>query len=315
MRRDSLDPWACQAMLALLDRDPGGLDAGDALPLGWHWLYFKEVHRTSALGPDGHGRRSPLLPATDEFPRRMWAGGTLRRLGPVRLGEAAALESSVREVREKSGASGRLAFVETRRTLIQRGRARVEEERILAYREAETRSARRKRDAGAGVDASEAPGSPPRISGLSNAGDASLAPPPAKWTERFTPTPSTLFRFSALTYNAHRIHYDHPYATIREGYPGLVVHAPLTALLLLDALQRRGDRPVESFRYRAVAPLYASRPITLRELSPSPADAGGALAGGRPRESGERVAEALDADGNPAFRAWTTSCRANRSGT
>ena len=112
-------------------------------------------------------------------------------------------------------------------------------------------------------------------------------PAAPKWTRTFTPTTVTLFQFSALTYNGHRIHYDHPYATGTEGYPGLLVHGPLTALLLLDAARRHGEAPVSSFRYRALAPLFADQPITLVG-----------------RRGPERVVEALDPSGAVAMRGW-----------
>ncbi len=243
-RRSSLPPWPAQAMEALLDRDPGGIRAGDPLPLGWHWLYFNKPVRASNLGPDGHERRSEFI----DLPRRMWAGGELRALSPVRIGESAELRSEILEVEEKRGKSGRLAFVTVGHEVLQGGRACVQEEQVIVYREA-----KRPRDVRGHAQSSRPPVRPPA---------AAAAPHAASWTQTFTPTPVTLFQFSALTYNGHRIHYDHPYVTEREGYPGLVVHGPLTALLLLDAAGRNGARP-SSFRYRALAPLFVDEPIVL----------------------------------------------------
>ena len=221
-------------MQALLDRDPAGIREGDPLPLGWHWFYFKQPLRASSLGVDGHEHRGAFMPDVD-LPRRMWAGGTLRSLRPVLIGEAAELRSRVAGVEEKRGKSGRLVFVTVGQTVLQGGRACVEEEQVIVYRGAESGSA-----AGIGSSGTDA---------VRDAGQA----PATLWSETFLPTTVTLFQFSALTHNAHRIHYDHPYATEVEGCPGLLVHGPLTALLLLDAATRHGTGPVTRFRYRALA--------------------------------------------------------------
>ncbi len=265
VRTDVVAPWPSQAMLGLLDRDPRTLAEGDPLPLGWHWLYFKQPVRASSLGPDGHEQRGTFMPEVD-LPRRMWAGGTLSAVRPVAIGAAATLKSEVVRVKEKEGKSGRLVFVTVGHTLSQNGQPCVEEEQVIVYREAERR-----------------PATPPAQPG-------SAAGPPPEWTETFLPTPVTLFRFSALTYNGHRIHYDHPYVTEREGYAGLLVHGPLTALLLLDAARRHSAGPVSRFRYRALAPLFADEPITLR------GHASGA----------ERIVEALGPAGSVAMRGWVS---------
>ena len=262
-------------MQALLDRDPNGLREGDPLPLGWHWFYFKRPLRASSLGADGHEHRGAFMPEVD-LPRRMWAGGMLRSRGPLVIGERAELRSVVTSVEEKRGKSGRLVFVTVGQTVLQGGRACVEEEQVIVYRGAEVRPAR-----------APAPGT---------ARDAA-------WSETFLPTAVTLFRFSALTHNAHRIHFDHRYATVVEGYPDLLVHGPLTALLLLDAAGRHGPAPVTRFRYRAQAPLFVDRPITLlgRTESARPEDDRSTATGSQP---GEHVVEALGPDGGPAMRGW-----------
>jgi len=268
VRAEVLSQWPAQAMQALLDRDPAGIGEGDPLPLGWHWLYFKRPVRTSGLGPDGHERRGTFMPEID-LPRRMWAGGTLRSLHPVRIGGRAELRSGIREVEEKRGKSGRLVFVTVEHTLLQDGHACVEEKQVIVYREAGRRP-------GTSRTAADPP-APAASPGTS---------PAAAWTETFVPTPVTLFQFSALTYNGHRIHYDQPYATGKEGYRGLLVHGPLTALLLLDAAQRHRGAAVSSFRYRALAPLFVDEPITMV---------------GRPDSEGD-VVEALDPAGSVAMR-------------
>ena len=277
VRRDILAPWPSQAMLGLLDREPDGIGEDDPLPLGWHWLYFNEPLRASRLGPDGHEERGAFMPVVD-LPRRMWAGGELRALGPIRLGAPAELRSKVRSVNEKRGKSGRLVFVTVDHTVLQDGYQCVHEKQVIVY-----------------------------------AGSRPVAPPPPpqgrvpapEWTHTFLPTTTTLFQFSALTYNPHRIHYDRPYATGQEGYPGILVHGPLTALLLLDAAGRYAPAHPAHFRYRALAPLYADQPITLAGRSePSPgADAGHA---GRAASPTERIVEALGPTGAVAMRGWVS---------
>ena len=287
-------------MLGLLDQDPHTLSEGDPLPLGWHWLYFKEPLRASHLGPDGHESRGAFMPDVD-LPRRMWGGGTLRLLRPALIGEPAELRSQIRDVREKQGKSGRLVFVTVGHTVRQSGHACVEEQQVIVYREAERQPASAPGRAGStvGYESADRSGAaaPPTL------GHADI--PPAAWTETFLPTTVTLFQFSALTYNGHRIHYDHPYVTQREGYPSLLVHGPLTALVLLDAAQRLGPAPVCRFRYRALAPLYVDEPILLTErYEPSGADTRDRTAGDTsPRQ---HVVEALGPTGSVALRGWIT---------
>ncbi len=283
-RTDVLRVWHARAMLGLLDRDPKTICAGDPLPLGWHWLCFHDAVRSSELAPDGHEERGKFMPAID-LPRRMWAGGHLRQLRPVVLGEPATLMSKVKDVKEKEGKSGRLVFITVAHTLTQLSGPCVEEDQVIVYREAEPRGggrmARRR-------PAPAAPAAPT---------PAPLRPP--IWRETFLPTPVTLFQFSALTYNAHRIHYDHPYATEQEGYPGLLVHGPLTALLLLDAAQRNMSAPIRSFRYRAMAPLFAGQPITLVGRG-----ADGVASAGGNGATVAKIVEALDPAGAVAMRGW-----------
>ncbi|MCH7891643.1 MAG: MaoC family dehydratase N-terminal domain-containing protein [Gemmatimonadetes bacterium] len=233
-------------MSAVLDRPPEALGPGSPLPLAWHWLYFKPATRRSALGPDGHERRGDFLPPVP-LPRRMWAGGRLRFLGTLRLGEAVQRRSTIATVRSKEGRSGPLVFVTVRHEIANEAGVAIEEDQDLVYR-----------------DGSGAGGGPPK-------------PPPeaAEWSESFMADAVTLFRFSALTFNSHRIHYDHRYVTEVEGYPDLVVHGPLIALLLLDAGSRRlegstggslagstGGSP-DSFSYRAVSPLFCGEEFTI----------------------------------------------------
>ncbi len=278
VRAEVLSRGPARIMQALLDRDPNGLGEGDPLPLGWHWFYFKRPLCASSLGVDGHEHRGAFMPEVD-LPQRMWAGGVLRSRGPLVIGEPAELRSVVTSVEEKLGKSGRLVFVTVGQTVLQGGRARVEEEQVIVYRGAEVQSPARSDEGGPDAD------------------------PDAVWSETFLPTAVTLFRFSALTHNAHRIHYDHPYATEVEGYPDLLVHGPLTALLLLDAAGRHGPPPVTRFRYRALAPLFVDRPITLAGR-PGFERAEDDRAAGIGSSPAERVVEALGPDGSVAMRGW-----------
>ncbi|MDE0074371.1 MAG: acyl-CoA dehydrogenase [Gammaproteobacteria bacterium] len=306
---DILAPGPAQAMLGLLDRDPRAISEGGRLPLGWHWLYFRQPCRASRLARDGHEVRGDFMPDID-LPRRMWAGGTLRSLRPVALGERAELRSEIVSITEKRGRSGRLVFVTVGHTVLQGNRRCVEEEQVIVYREAAPRpaaatarpqAARQKAVApGRGGGTAVAAGADDMASG--SGGRVDLAP---EWTGTFLPTTVTLFQFSALTYNGHRIHYDHPYVTQQEGYPGLLVHGPLTALLLLDAAQRHSPRRVRQFRYRALAPLFVDQPIALAGHGP-PAGADGS----GPQQ--ERIVEALAPSGAVAMRGWVTRTSASR---
>lgn len=290
-------------MLGLLDRDPRSISEGDPLPLGWHWLYFRQPVRASRLASDGHELRGDFMPAVD-LPRRMWAGGTLRSLQRVSLGEPAELRSEIASITEKQGRSGRLVFVTVGHTVLQARRRCVEEEQVIVYRESaprpSTATARPETDRqtgaapGQGGDTAAAAGADEVASG--KGGHAHFTP---EWTETFLPNTVTLFQFSALTYNGHRIHYDHPYVTEQEGYRGLLVHGPLTALLLLDAAQRHSPRPVRQFRYRALAPLFVDQPIALVGQAAS----AGTDGSGPQRE---RIVEALAPSGAVAMRGWVT---------
>ena len=313
VRTDGLTPGPAQAMLGLLDRDPLGIAEGDTLPLGWHWLYFRQPRRASRLARDGHEVRGDFMPDVD-LPRRMWAGGTLRSLRPVTLGEPAQLRSRIVSVAEKHGRSGRLAFVTVGHAVLQGDRRCVEEEQVIVYREPAPRAAaattgqksapQKATTSGQGGGAAHPAGADGVAS--SGGGDArgtrksgGRREPAPEWSETFLPTTVTLFQFSALTYNGHRIHYDHPYVTQQEGYPGLLVHGPLTALLLLDAAQRYSPRPLRRFRYRALAPLFVDQPITLAGQALTAA----ATESGSPKE---RVVQALGSSGAVAMRGWVT---------
>ena len=232
--QDLIATGAANALAATLDRDEH-LAVGDALPPLWHWIYFWSVAPISGLGQDGHPKRGGFLPPVP-LPRRMWAGGRLRFDAPLVLGTPAAKTSTILDVNVKQGTTGPLAFVTVAHTIAQNGQACVHEEHDIVYRELASPSA-------VTGNAKPAPGRP--------------APTDAQWTRIIDPDPVLLFRYSALTFNGHRIHYDRSYATGVEGYAGLIVHGPLIATLLVDLLRRAlPARALKTFSFRAVSPLF-----------------------------------------------------------
>jgi len=221
------------ALAAVLDRPAP--PAGTPLPPLWHWIYFWVIRPQAELGPDGHPRRGGFLPPVP-LPRRMWAGGRLQFAAPLPVGAAATRRSRILDVSAKQGRSGNLAFVTVRHEISHDGTLALSEEHDIVYRD------------------------PPQAGATSP--PPKMAPESAAWSRTVTPDPVLLFRYSALTFNGHRIHYDRSYVTEVEGYPGLIVHGPLIATLLLDLLQRRlPDASVESFSFRAIGPLFDIEPF------------------------------------------------------
>ncbi|MBC7415553.1 MAG: MaoC family dehydratase N-terminal domain-containing protein [Herminiimonas sp.] len=233
---DLIDPRTAAALAATLDR-PVAPATGTALPPLWHWTYFWSVAPQAQLGADGHPERGGFLPPI-ALPRRMWAGGRLRFERSLTIGAAATRTSRILSVTGKSGKSGDLAFVTVQHEVGCNGAPCFTEEHDIVYR-----------------------GMPP-------AGTVPPTPPPAPtdavWKRLITPDPVLLFRYSALTFNGHRIHYDRSYATGVEGYPGLVVHGPLIATLLVELLQQHLPQArLASFDFRAVSPLFDTEPFTV----------------------------------------------------
>jgi 3-methylfumaryl-CoA hydratase len=234
---DIATPVPVAALSATLDRDDPPPRAGDPLPPLWHWLYFLPLHRHSEIGPDGHAKRGGFLPPVP-LPRRMWAGGRFTFRRPLRIGEAIRRTSTIAEVSHKSGRSGDLVFVLVRHEVAgAEGGIAVAEEHDIVYRAAP------------------------------QPGEMAAAPRPAParaaWRRDIAPDAVLLFRYSALTFNGHRIHYDRRYAAEIEGYPGLVVHGPLIATLLVDLLRRNVPVPITRFRFRAVRPLFDTAPFAV----------------------------------------------------
>lgn len=227
--RDILTPALAARHAAVMDRAGEPRQAG---PQGIHWCLTLPETQTGDLGPDGH----PPHGDDPALPRRMWASSEIQFHAPIAIGAAIRRRTEIAERREKTGKSGRLLFVTLAHSISAGETLAVTERQSIVYREA-------------------APfGSPPPPPG-----------PPLEerawdWERIVTPDAVLLFRFSALTFNSHRIHYDLPYATHQEGYPGLVVHGPLIASLLLDLADRHlGPGALARFSFRAVSPAFAGR--------------------------------------------------------
>jgi 3-methylfumaryl-CoA hydratase len=229
LRADRVDQRIAQALAATLDFDPYTMKSGAELPPLWHWVYFTPNTRRSEIGSDGHPQRGGFLPPV-ALPNRMWAGGRLSFLQPLWVGEAVTRTSYIVRCERKVGRNGELVFVTVEHTISgKRGVCLIEEQDIV-YRQ------------------------PTPM-------DTPLAGAPvegcAEFRQPFHPDPVLLFRYSALTFNGHRIHYDQPYTTQEEGYPGLVVHGPLAATLLLEAFRTAyPTKRIRSFAFRAVGPLF-----------------------------------------------------------
>lgn len=241
------------ALAATLDRADPAPSTGTPLPALWHWLYFLPFAPHSQIGEDGHPRRGGFLPPVP-LPRRMWAGSRLRwnASNPLQVGQEVQRTSTIQSVKHKAGRSGELLFVQLEhRYANAQGEALVEEQDIV-YR------------------AAAAPGTP------APAPQKSPLVGQAAWSRSITPDPVLLFRYSALTFNGHRIHYDRDYATREEGYSGLVVHGPLLATLLMDLLRRHlPEAKVASFAFKAVRPTLDTHTFSVH---------------GKPSEDGKTIA-------------------------
>jgi 3-methylfumaryl-CoA hydratase len=268
-RSDVIDARPAALLAATLDRDEPPPRRGDVLPPLWHWLYFLPVYRESEVGPDGHAKRGGFLPPV-ALPRRMWAGSRIEWRRPLTVGDEVSRSSRIVSVTAKRGRSGELVFVVVRHELSTSVGLALTEEHDIVYRELPSPEADR-----------EARGASRPV------------PEAAAWIRRIVPDAVLLFRYSALTFNSHRIHYDRRYVTEVEGYPGLVVHGPLLATLLVDLLRRERPQAVlRSFEFRAVAPLFDVAPFDVC---------------GRPEDDGVRVSLwAQSADGGLAMRATAT---------
>jgi 3-methylfumaryl-CoA hydratase len=230
-----LDPAQANRMAVTLDREPS-FGLGDLLPPAWHWLYVQDFVRASSLGRDGHPALGEILPPVG-LPRRMWAGGSIDFLAPIPLGSEAKHSTTIRSITPKSGRSGELVFLTLDHELDIEGTPALRESQTIVFRHLASPHT-----------AAPVGGDP--------------APTVAQYTDDWTLDSTHLFRYSALTFNAHRIHYDADYCRSVEGYPNPVIHGPLLATLMLDSVVRRGDRP-SRFEYRARSPLFLPESFTV----------------------------------------------------
>ena len=234
---DTFGPTPVAALAATLDHPAAPVPQGTPLLPLWHWLYFLPLHRQSEIGPDGHAKRGGFLPPVP-LPRRMWAGSQFEFRHPVRVGDKVARTSTIADVAQKEGRSGKLVFVKVRHELRCNGAA---DPALLEFHDIVYREARQPGDT-----------EPPPVA----------APTGATWQRTIVPDDVLLFRYSALTFNGHRIHYDRKYVTEVEGYPGLIVHGPLIATLLMDLLRRHVPQAeVAGFRFKAVRPTFDLHPF------------------------------------------------------
>lgn len=237
---DDLDPFKANALSAALVFDQTPLDVigvGDGLPPAWQWLYFSGTPSGFETGVDGHPKTGGFLPPVP-LQRRMWAAGKFTVKQPLLIGQRATKTSRVASVEHKQGSTGDLVFVTLENEIAQANQVCVVEEQNIVYRDMQT--------------------------GPSPLSAGKKAPEDAQWESTVVPDPVMLFRFSALTYNSHRIHYDRAYAVEKEHYPGLVVHGPLQALLLANAIHAFCDQvQVSDFQFRAQRPIFDAHPFEL----------------------------------------------------
>jgi 3-methylfumaryl-CoA hydratase len=228
---DTVTAQLVKGLRATLFQEIGEPKTGDAAPFTVHWCLGQPVYPMSQLGPDGHPTRGGFLPPVP-LPRRMWAGGELQFVDPLRVGDEAKRSSRISDVTLKTGSTGTLCFVSVEHVVTTPRGLAIRERQDIVYR-----------------DVSKAQSGPP----------AQAAPPPpaAKHRETHVSDPVLLFRYSALTFNGHRIHYDRDYVTKVEGYPGLIFHGPLQAALIVELAARlHGGQPPKKFGYRGMQPLF-----------------------------------------------------------
>jgi 3-methylfumaryl-CoA hydratase len=223
---------AVHRLSATLDREDPMPRIGDPLPIGWHSILFPRVVRHSQVGADGHPKRGDFLPPVP-LPRRMFAGKRITFHSPLRVGDEARRESVIQNVTQKTGRSGRMVFVTVKTDIHSPRGLAITEEQDIVYR---------------GEPDPKAPAPAPQ-----------RAPGQAVWRKALTPDPVLLFRYSALTFNGHRIHYDHPYVTRVEGYPNLVMNGGLTTLLVFELARAHAASPIVRISSRNVRPLFIGR--------------------------------------------------------
>jgi 3-methylfumaryl-CoA hydratase len=237
--QDNMAHETLQRFAATMGQNPSTVQPGDVLPPCAHWFYFTPLEPTDALASDGHPPKGEFLPDVG-LPKRMWAGGHLQFMNPLHSDSPATKTSTITSITPKNGSTGPLCFVTVAHKIHNDGKLCIDEEQHIVYRDAPPASA-----------------PPRRVKPL----DTSL-----KWSEHWTPSAVELFRFSAITFNAHRIHYDADYCRNDEGYPDLVVHGPLLLHRMLDAFARmRPGTSVTIIDYRAIGPVYLGETVNICE--------------------------------------------------
>ncbi len=251
--QDIITAAPLRMMRATLDLPQAKLDTpsqtSDSLPPLWHWLYFLPSPQQSELGEDGHAKRGGFLPPVP-LPRRMWAAGQLEFFHDLQLGDAITRTSTIDDVTVKSGRTGSLCFVRVRHEVSNSKGLALREFHDIVYRDMPAKPS--------GIDLAEASGS------QATANVVYEQAPISNYSETIVPTDPLLFRYSALTFNGHRIHYDRKYVTEVEGYPGLIVHGPLTATLLAGLGKKLNpDARIASFEFRALKPVFDLHPFEI----------------------------------------------------
>jgi len=243
-RHDVVTSGPLDRLSATLDRDDPPHARGDVVPPLGHWLFFLPNARQAELGPDGHAKRGGFLPPVHHLPRRMWAGSRVTFPGDIRVGDAIERRSAIASIKEKAGRASPLVFVTVRHEIRRPAEPpAIVEEHDIVYR---------------GFEAAPQASQPEPA-------------PHGAWRRTLVPNGVQLFRYSALTFNAHRIHFDRTYVTEVEGYPGLIVHGPLIATLLVDLIRRKAPAArIEAFSFRAVSPLFAGNEMSVNADAPGP---------------------------------------------
>ncbi|MGJ8573196.1 MAG: FAS1-like dehydratase domain-containing protein [Hoeflea sp.] len=244
-KTDTITPRLAESFNAIFDSS-SGLEPGDQAPLGIHWCLAPDIAPMSELGPDGHPAHGGFLPPVP-LPRRMWAGGQIDFSGDFRISDTVTRRSRIEDVTQKTGRSGALVFVTVRHDYLTPRGVVLSERQDIVYRDQATSSA---------------------VKPDGETGDQSIAKPAAADHSRHIDASAPLlFRYSALTFNGHRIHYDLPYATQEEHYPGLVFHGPLQASYLMRLATEAANGPLQTFSYRSVAPLFAGGTVSIHAKS------------------------------------------------
>lgn len=234
---DSMAPEQLKKFEALMNDDPEAVTEGSVISPCGHWVYFNPPIPQADLSISGHERNSNFLPPVD-LPRRMWAGGTIKFKKPLKTGTPADKKSTITKIEEKEGKKGKLCFVTIRHQVSASGSVAIDEEQTIVYREESEKGAHPIRTQPLDID--------------------------PEWRKSTKPDSIQLFRYSALTFNSHRIHYDQDYAREMEGYPNVLVHAPFLVLLMVNAFTSKSDgKVVSEIEYENVGPVYLGEQITI----------------------------------------------------